>query len=106
MFEHGKRTLVAEIGGSGDGQPVLVFECRWPATFVGLEVLSGPNSVGEAQPGFEVAFGSGSASARLAGEVAKAIAAGMLTFKNPEATASAVTSTAGTDAGSSPSHAA
>lgn len=77
-FPHAERVLVAECPKSpedGDGQAVRVYEERWPATFYQIEVLAGPNSVGELRPACEIRFGSGQHA--LVNALVEAITTGM-----------------------------
>lgn len=77
-FVHSKEVLVATIRGEGDGQTVRIYESRLPARFFRIEVLAGKNSVGEPKSGFSFTTGSGEEMGELAGQMAKAIASGML----------------------------
>lgn len=80
-FPHDGWTQVAEYesGDNSDGQNVAVDESRMPARFFRLRVLPGPNSVGEMQPGYEVATGSG--MEQWVAETAEQIAEGMVVFR-------------------------
>ena len=67
-FEHGKRTLIIELSGDGDGVPVKVYETRLPARFFEIE--------------FEgITLSTGSGMEKLIGQMAKAIHDGMLGVK-------------------------
>jgi len=65
----------------GDGQTCQVFEKRAPATFYTVRVSPGTNSVGELKLGYEITTGSGQEMGELAGQLAKAIAQGMIGFE-------------------------
>ena len=80
MFEHAVKTKVGFYQGNGDGQSVTVYEERWPASFFVLEVEAGRDSVGDIQPGYTVNFGTG--MGKLAFELARQIAKGMVGFES------------------------
>lgn len=85
-FEHGQHACVAIVlkEEGGDGQTCQVFEERMPAVFYAVRVSPGINSVGELKPGYEITTGSGQEMGELAGEIAKAISSGMISFKHDE----------------------
>jgi len=76
---HGERLIVAKYDGEGDGQTVEVYCFALPSRGYHLEVLPGPDSMGEQQPGYNIQTGSG--MGELAATLAKAIAEGMIGFK-------------------------
>jgi hypothetical protein len=78
-FENGQEYLIATVKGQGDGQTVEVYEIRLPSRFFILKVQPGNNSIGEPQEPYEV--GTGSGEAEFVGQIAIAIANGMLVFK-------------------------
>ena len=78
QFEYGKDALVAKLKGEGDGQDVEIYECRLPATFFKIKVLSTPDSLGREQDGYEIT--TGSRMHKLTCEIAKAISEGMIEF--------------------------
>ena len=63
----------------GDGQEADVQVARYPAAFYRVVVHEGSNSVGESEPGFVLATGSG--MSKLAHEIAKAVSEGMLALE-------------------------
>lgn len=81
-FRHGAWELVADLEAVGDGQGVKVFESRMPARFFKIEVAAG---AGATQRPFAFSTGSGNAMGELIGEMAKAIAGGMLGVEPPAA---------------------
>ncbi len=78
-YEHGEDVLIARYSGDGDGQPVEVYVCAMPARFYRIRVLAAVDYQGRAKAPWELATGSGMAV--LAGEMAAAIAGGMLANK-------------------------
>ena len=77
-YLHGEDVLCARYEASGDGHPVEVYCCAMPARFYTIKVLPGPNSCGEMRSGWQLGTGSGMDCARLAHEIASAVAEGML----------------------------
>lgn len=69
---------VATLEGSGDGGPVTVYESRCPANF--YEVVAEPRFVGG--PGFVVSTGSGPDMRKLAADLARALASGMINIES------------------------
>ena len=82
VFEHFQETLIAryEAESDSDGQTVEVYCEAAPARFYTLKVLSGPNSIGESQNGYEITTGSG--QGELVARLAEAIQQGMIGFKD------------------------
>ena len=76
-FEHGVETLVAIFPGEPDGQDVSVYCTAMPAAFFKIVVFPVPDKLG-----YELTTGSG--YMRLTGEIARAIAQGMLCFGPPQ----------------------
>ncbi len=80
-FPHAEDVLVATIPklpSDGDGQPVTVYESRYPARFFKLVAKPAKNSMGKVNPGFEIGTGSGDEMADLIGTLALAVAEGMV----------------------------
>lgn len=77
-LDYGKDYLCAvfEKYPGGDGQTCEVYISALPARFYKIKALASPNSVGEMHD--EWALGTGSGAGRLAADIAKAIAEGML----------------------------
>lgn len=87
QFEHGKWHRVLRIEKDpidGDGQTVEIDECRMPARFFRLRALADVNSVGDPNPAFVFATGSGDDMDHLVVQMARAIAGGMLQPDDPE----------------------
>lgn len=77
---HGEDSLVAVYHAFGpDGQEVEVFLSAWPARFYKLKVKESHNSLGDLEPAYDIAFGSGEAP--LAALIAQKIATGCLSFR-------------------------
>lgn len=72
--------LVAELPKvpDSDGYDVQIYEMRCPPNFYRLVALPTKDSMGQERAGFAMSTGSGEAMARLIGQIAKAIARGML----------------------------
>ena len=80
-FPHAEWVLVGESPkrpDDGDGQAVLVFESRWPATFFRIEILSGITSTYAPLQAYTLSFGSGMGD--LVGKLVDAITSGMINF--------------------------
>lgn len=79
-YKYMERVIVAvyESEKDDDGQTCLVYCTAAPARFYNIEVLSGHNSVGEPQKGYNVSAGSG--MAQVIKDIAESIAMGMIGF--------------------------
>lgn len=83
-FEHGKEYLVAQYEkdpDNGDGNPVEIYESRWPARSFKLIALDSTNSLGELIPGGVLSTGSGDEVGRLMVTLAQEIVRGMVSFR-------------------------
>lgn len=69
---------------NGDGQPVDVYESRYPARFYKMVALESKNSVGEPLPSWSIGTGSGSDSMRLIAQIAQAVSDGMLNLNHDD----------------------
>ena len=81
VYKHGKHAFIAAYNKpkDSDGQSVDVFCCPMPARFYILKARVSKDSMGRAQPAYEVSTGSG--EAELISKIAEAISEGMLSFK-------------------------
>jgi hypothetical protein len=85
-FKHGAASVIAKLPAEPDGYAVEVLEERLPARFFTVKALPTADSTGKIRPGFRVTTGSGDDMGEIAGEVAKAIAGGMIGFHPEEST--------------------
>lgn len=86
-FRHGKWEEIARLEQpeDSDGNPVTIYECRYPARFFKLVVHPSQNSIGEPSQGYEITTGSGNEMGALAVQLARQIADGMIGFHHTEA---------------------
>ena len=79
-YEHAREHLIARYmtEEGAEGQTVEIFCTSLPARFYSLRAIEGRNSEGTLFPAFVLVTGSGLEMARLASDMGKAVAAGML----------------------------
>lgn len=83
QFNPWEETLIAKYPSpdDSDGQSVDVYLLAAPARFWTIQVLDGPDSIGEVHKGYKISTGSGGREmASLVHKMADAIAEGMLGF--------------------------